>query len=119
MPRVLYYKCKKCGSSIEPNTFKKLIFCKCGKIGIDGTRINSRVVGEKKFVENVYEEKIEHAYRIKHVETGLYYTPYNYPSRAKFTERGKIYSRKPSLGWVSSIASPSECVVETYQLSLV
>jgi hypothetical protein len=119
MPRVLYYKCKKCGSSIEPNTHKKLVFCKCGKIGIDGTFVNSRVVGDKNYVEHVHEEKVECAYRIKHVESGLYYTPYNYPSRAKFSEHGKLYTRKPSLSWVSYLVSPEECVIERYNLVLV
>jgi hypothetical protein len=116
MSRVLYYKCKKCGGSIEPNTGKKLIFCKCGKIGIDGTNVNSRIVGDKNFAIIVLEEKFTYAYRIKHVPSGLYYTPYNYPSKAKFTDHGKLYTRKPSLTWVSYFSSPAECVIEQYKL---
>jgi hypothetical protein len=119
MSRVLYYKCKKCSSSIEPNTRKKLVFCKCGKIGVDGTNVNSRIVGDKDFVIHVCEEEDEIAYRIKHVKSGLYYKPYSYPSSAKFTKTGKLYSRKPCLNWVTSITSPAECVIERYKLSTI
>jgi hypothetical protein len=119
MSKVLYYKCKRCGNSIEPNTDKKLVFCRCGKIGIDGTVSSSRIVGNKDFVILITDDKEEFAYRIKHIKSGLYYTPYRYPSRAQFTKSGKIYSRKPSLQWVTSIASPEECVIEKYKMQTI
>jgi hypothetical protein len=116
MSEVLYYKCKKCGDSIAPNTGKKLIFCKCGKIGVDGTLVNSRIIGDKKFLIIEKEEKLVYSYRIKHVPTGLFFKPYSYPSHATFTKVGKIYSKKPSLSWVDS---PEECVIEKYLMTVL
>ena len=119
MPRVLYYKCKQCGSSLESNTLKKLVFCKCGKIGIDGTFVNSRIVGDKNFAVPVYEEKPTYVYRIKHVPTGKYFTPYRYPTSSHFSDQGRFYSRKPSLNWAKYIVPLSECVIEKYKIELV
>lgn len=115
-PRVLAYTCKKCGTSIDPNTNRKLVFCKCGKIGIDGTLVNSRIVGDKNFLIVETEKKETFVYRIKHIKTGQFFTPYRYPSPARFTEKGKFYSKKPSLNWVSYLVPIEECVIEKYKL---
>jgi len=112
---VLYYECKKCSTIIEPNTSKKLKFCKCGKIGIDGTFVNSRVVGDKKFLLTITEEKEEIVYRIKNLRTGLYYNPYKYPRRAHFSTTGKIYTRRPCVNWGEDVGE-GECVIEKYML---
>jgi hypothetical protein len=108
-------KCKKCSTLIEPDTLKKLKFCECGKIGIDGTFVNSRVVGDKNFLLVITEEKEEIVYRIKNIDTGLYYTPYRHPHSAHFSRSGKIYNRKPCISWAENLGE-GECVIEKYTL---
>jgi hypothetical protein len=114
--QVTQYKCKKCGTCIESNTNRKLVFCKCGKIGVDGTLATTRIIGDKNFLTVVKGEKEEFAYRIKHIKSGLYYTPYKYPKSASFTEKGKLYTRKPSISWVSYLVPVNECIIEKYKL---
>ena len=116
--RVLYYKCKKCSSLIEPNTGKKLKFCKCGKIGVDGSYDYSRIVGDRKFLLSITEERDEFIYRIKNVRSGLYFNPYSYPRKAHFNSAGKFYSRKPSVKWGNALGE-GECVVEKYRVEKV
>lgn len=41
----IFYKCIHCGDEIFWNTHKKLVFCKCNKIGIDGCEFYIRVIG--------------------------------------------------------------------------
>ena len=115
MSEILYYRCKKCLTALPANTLKKLIFCKCGKVGIDGNFEYSRIVGDKNYLEIVREEKEIFIYRIKHVQSGLYFKPYSYHNRAKFTEIGKFYTKKPSLCWVRGMG---ECVIEKYKAEL-
>ncbi|MFZ2300062.1 MAG: hypothetical protein WAW00_02935 [Candidatus Moraniibacteriota bacterium] len=42
-----YYKCAHCGDEIFWNTRKKLTYCKCEKIWIDGCEDYVRVGGDK------------------------------------------------------------------------
>ena len=111
--------CKKCNHEISLNTKKKLIFCICGKIGVDGNNSSSRIIGDKKYLKIVEKEdtKETYVYRIKQVSTGLYFKPYRYPYRAHFSKDGKFYSRKPVLRWANDISS-SQCVIEKYKITV-
>ena len=40
-----YYKCVHCGDEIFWNTHRKLIFCKCEKIAVDGCEYYVRLIG--------------------------------------------------------------------------
>ena len=40
-------------------------------------------------------------YKIKHIPTGLYYTPSK--GNGNLSAKGKMYSTKPTLAWVSQI----------------
>lgn len=42
-----HYKCKHCGDEIFWNTHKKLTYCKCGKIAIDGCEYYVRIIGDE------------------------------------------------------------------------
>ncbi len=42
-----YYKCKKCKDEIFYDTCKKMIYCKCKAIAIDGCDDYVRVMGDK------------------------------------------------------------------------
>lgn len=42
-----FYKCKNCGDEIGVNTSSRLVFCKCGKLGVDGNEHYVRIIGEK------------------------------------------------------------------------
>jgi hypothetical protein len=119
MSGVLGYMCKQCNTLIKPQTKKKLIFCKCGRIGIDGDLVSSRIIGNKSFVKVLEKEEVSFAYRIKNTKSGLYFSPYKYPSGSTFSKNGKVYMRKPSLSWVSKIAKVEDCVVEKYKLEIV
>ena len=39
-------------------------------------------------------------YKILHKPTGLYYKPSRHGSPANLSKKGKVYERKPSLGWL-------------------
>jgi hypothetical protein len=41
-----FYKCKHCGDEIMIDTGGKMVFCRCGKFGIDGNEFYVRVLGE-------------------------------------------------------------------------
>ena len=110
----ILYECKKCSTVIEPDTKKKLKFCKCGKIGIDGSYTSSRVIGDKNFLI-CKSEKEEYVYRIKNLESGLYFNPYSWPKKAFFNTIGKFYSRKPSVKWGNALRK-GECIVEKYKI---
>ena len=43
----VYYKCIHCGDVIYYNTHKKLIFCNCNKMGIDGCEYYVRIIGNE------------------------------------------------------------------------
>lgn len=103
---------------IEANTGKKLKFCKCGKIGIDGCYDYTRIIGDRKFLLSVTEERDEFVYRIKNIESGLYFNPYSWPKKAHFDTHGKFYSRKPSVKWGNSLGE-GECVVERYKIEKI
>jgi len=45
--RDLYYKCSHCGDEIFWNTNKKLTYCKCKKLCVDGCEYYIRVGGDK------------------------------------------------------------------------
>ena len=101
-----------------PNTAKKLVFCKCGKIGVDGTLTNTRIVGDINFLKTVFKVEETYVYRIKQVSTGLYFKPSVYGSRNNFSKKGKIYGMKPSLKWVRGFYR-ADCIIEKYLLTTI
>jgi hypothetical protein len=48
----VYFRCKKCGDEIYFDTHKKLTYCKCGALGVDGCEDYVRLLGD----ENNHEE---------------------------------------------------------------
>jgi hypothetical protein len=48
-----YFQCKKCADEIYWNTQKKLTYCKCGAIAIDGCEYYIRIIGDKKDYESI------------------------------------------------------------------
>ncbi len=48
-----YYRCKKCGDEIYWNTHKKMTYCKCGAIAIDGCEYYVRINGNEKDYEKI------------------------------------------------------------------
>ncbi len=46
-----YYKCRKCNDEIVWNTYKKLIFCSCKSIGVDGCEEYVRLIGNEEDIE--------------------------------------------------------------------
>ena len=48
-----YFKCKKCGDEIYWNTHSKLIYCKCGALGVDGCEGCVRLLGDEKNHEEI------------------------------------------------------------------
>lgn len=106
------YRCIKCNTVIPANTVKKLVFCLCGAIGIDGSFSQSRIVGDSRYL-SVVEDNETYVYRIKNLESGLYYKPYSWPHKATFNKVGKFYAKKPSLSWVEGMG---KCVIEKYKI---
>jgi len=49
----LYWKCKKCGDEIYSDTHKKLTYCKCGALGVDGCEDYVRLLGDEKNHEEI------------------------------------------------------------------
>lgn len=47
----IYYKCRKCSDEIVWNTHKKLIFCSCKSIGVDGCKEYVRLIGNEEDIE--------------------------------------------------------------------
>lgn len=43
----IYIKCVKCGEEIKGDTNKKMIYCECGKIGVDGCEHYIRIIGNE------------------------------------------------------------------------
>lgn len=43
----IHYKCARCGDKIYWNTHKKLTFCQCEKIAIDGCKYYVRINGNE------------------------------------------------------------------------
>ena len=48
-----YFKCKKCGDEIYLNTHKKLTYCKCGALGVDGCEYYVRILGDEEDCEEI------------------------------------------------------------------
>lgn len=48
-----FYKCKSCGDLIGADTDRRLVYCRCGKLGIDGNEYYTRILGDMKFIEQV------------------------------------------------------------------
>ena len=48
-----YYKCTHCGDEIFWNTHKKLTYCKCKKIWVDGCENYIRIGGDKTDYEKI------------------------------------------------------------------
>jgi DNA-directed RNA polymerase subunit RPC12/RpoP len=52
--KALYYKCAKCGDEIFWNTQKRMIYCQCGALGIDGCEYYVRLIGDEKDHKEIY-----------------------------------------------------------------
>lgn len=39
-------------------------------------------------------------YKIRHKPTGLFFKPSRHRSKTNLSKKGKIYERKPSMGWL-------------------
>jgi len=52
-----FYRCKSCGDIIGANTNRRLVYCKCGKLGIDGNEYYTRILGDMKFIEHIKPSK--------------------------------------------------------------
>ncbi len=48
-----YFKCKKCGDEIYWNTHKRVIYCKCDALGVDGCEDYVRLLGDEKNREEI------------------------------------------------------------------
>lgn len=48
-----YFKCKKCGDEIYWNTHKKMAYCKCGAVAVDGCEDYIRLIGNKSDYEGI------------------------------------------------------------------
>lgn len=46
-----FYKCKNCGDEIGVNTNSRLVYCRCGKLGVDGNEFYVRIIGENDDLE--------------------------------------------------------------------
>ena len=115
---IKYYECKKCSSIIEPDTKKKLVFCKCGAISVDGTLFNSRILGDLNLLKTVFNKEVTYTYRLRQVSTGLYFKPSVKKSSNNFFKTGKFYTKKPSLKWVRGFYR-NGCVIEKYLLTII
>jgi len=117
---ISHYECKRCSTVLYPDTQDVFTQCRCGKVNVRGTKFFTHVGGDKAYLKTVHEGEMEKelpVYRIKQVMTGLYYSPVTYRSTGiKFTSRGRFYTNKPTLKWISP--EDGECVVETYSLTL-
>ena len=49
-------KCKKCGGEILSNTHKKMIYCECESIAVDGCEDYIRVIGNERDYEIIKEQ---------------------------------------------------------------
>lgn len=47
-PQIIFYKCKNCKDEINADTNSRLIYCKCGQMGIDGNKYYVRILGDGK-----------------------------------------------------------------------
>ncbi len=46
-----YYKCRKCCDEIFWNTHKKLVWCQCLSLGVDGCEDYTRILGNEGDIE--------------------------------------------------------------------
>lgn len=44
----IYFECRKCGDKLPGDTGKKMTYCKCEAIAIDGCQFYTRIIGEEK-----------------------------------------------------------------------
>lgn len=49
-----YCECLKCGDRISYNTDRKLIYCKCGTIAVDGSELSTRIIGNPEDYRSIY-----------------------------------------------------------------
>jgi hypothetical protein len=110
-----HYGCKNCGSTLDENV-NTLSFCKCGKIGVDRTLNSIRILGDLNFLNVFTKTTPIKVYRIVHLSTGLFYKPSVYRSKSNFSKKGKIYTKKPDLKWVSS-KYRNDCIIQEYSLT--
>jgi hypothetical protein len=48
-----YIKCKKCSTEIYWNTHKRMTYCKCGAVAVDGCEDYIRLIGNKEDYEQI------------------------------------------------------------------
>lgn len=51
-------RCKHCGTTLPDDTQKKLVYCRCKKIAVDGCEYYCRVIGDEKDWEDIPEKKV-------------------------------------------------------------
>lgn len=49
-----YEECLKCGDRIPSDTNKKMIYCKCGALAVDGCEFYTRIIGDSKNCRGIY-----------------------------------------------------------------
>ena len=50
----VYVKCKKCGDEIFSNTRKKMTYCKCESVAVDGCDYYIRIIGDENNYKTIY-----------------------------------------------------------------
>lgn len=50
----VYIECLKCGDKIYYDTDKKMTYCKCEAIAVDGCEFYTRIIGNEKDYKSVY-----------------------------------------------------------------
>ncbi len=53
-----YYKCRKCGDEIFWNTHKRLIWCSCQSLGVDGCEDYTRLLGNEVDMEVISKDSL-------------------------------------------------------------
>ena len=113
--KVKYYECLNCGFKTIPDTKGKFVSCDCKQLAFTGTNFSMKVIGNKKHLKVVKEEKSTEIfiYRVKRKSDGSYYN-----SRGEFNNCGRFYQRVPSMKW-PSLKYAGECEIEKYRIEKV
>lgn len=51
--KMAYIKCRKCSTEIYWNTYKRMTYCKCGAIAVDGCEYYVRLIGNEVDYEQI------------------------------------------------------------------
>lgn len=49
-----YYECLKCGDKIYYDTSRRLVYCRCKAIAVDGWELYCRIIGNQEDYKNIY-----------------------------------------------------------------